>query len=145
MMNILYTFIILLLIIISISVIIKLFSKFNIDKNKKSGLYKYDVLTPIKGNAKNMNYCLSGCVRGSCNRRNKDKNSCKYDFQCSYCQDKNTNMFYINYDDMAKKEILPIYEEKKLDSNETTYINKEIIKNNKYIDKINERIKIINS
>jgi len=144
-MNILYTFIIILLIIISIIVIIKLFSKFNINKNKRDGLYSYDVLTPIKGDAKNMNYCLGGCVRGSCDTQNKSKNSCKYDFQCSYCQDKDTNMFYVNFNNAAKKEILPVYEEENLNYDQTTILNKEIIKNNKYIDKINERIEIMNS
>ena len=110
------------------------------DINEKS----IDVLTPIKGNAKNMNYCLPGCVRGSCNIKNKYKKSCKYDFQCSYCQDKNTNMFYVNYDDAIKKEILPIYEEENLNYDQTRVLNKEIIKNNKYIDKINDEIEIMN-
>lgn len=144
-MNILYTFIIILLIIISIVVIIKLFSKFNINKNKKSGLYSYDVLTPIKDNGKNMNYCLNGCVRGSCNRQNKNKNSCKYDFQCSSCQDKATNMFYVNFNDTLEKEILPVYQEENLNYDQAIVLNKEIIKNNEYIDKINERIEIMNS
>lgn len=143
-MNILYTFIILLLIIISISVIIKLFAKFNIDKNKKSGLYSYDILTPIKGSAKNMNYCLPGCVRGVCNTNsNSNSNSCKYDFQCSTCQDKNTNMFYVNFD--KEQEILPIYQEENLNFDQTTFLNKEIIKNNKYINKLNNKIEIMNS
>ena len=100
-------------------------------------------MLPLKDNAKNMNLCLPGCVRGTCTQPNKNKNFCNYDFQCQYCQDKKTNMFYVNFDN--EKEIVPIYEEKSLNYKETELLNNLIKKDNDYIHLLNKQIKIFNS
>jgi hypothetical protein len=104
---------------------------------------EYEVLTPIKGYGINMNYCLNGCIRGTCKKSNL-QNSCKYDFQCNYCQDRKTNMFYVDFNN--EKEIVPLYEEEsKLTKNQKDLLNDSIDKNNKYINELNKRIKIMNS
>lgn len=143
--NYIYTGIIFIVIIIFILIMILLYSKFAHLENIEDEMLSYEVLTPIKSNGKNMNYCLEGCVRGTCNtQNNSNKNSCKYDFQCQYCQDKKTNMFYVNFDN--EKNIVPLYEEESiLNNDEKNLLNNSIIKNNKYIGQLNNRIKIMNS
>lgn len=92
--DILFSILIVIIIIIIIMIIILLLSKFsNIDKIDDE-MHSYNVQPPIKAEGKNMNYCLPGCIRGMC-KKNNSNNSCKYDFQCQYCQDKDTNMFYV--------------------------------------------------
>ena len=91
MNNILYTLLILFIIILSILIIILFFMKFDESNN----LNEYN-LKIIKGDGKNMNLCMKDCIRGVCNHNSKNKNSCKTDIQCNYCQDPKTNMFYVN-------------------------------------------------
>ena len=141
--NLLFTSVIFIIIIIVLLIIVYLFNIFNIEKNKKKGLSEYGVMLPIKDNAKDMNLCLSGCVRGTCTQPNKNKDFCKHDFQCEYCQDKNTNMFYVNFDN--DKEIVPIYEEESLNYKETEILNNLIKKDNDYIGLLNKKIKLFNS
>ena len=147
MNNIIYTILIILLIIFIIVVICIFIAKFgNLDIDEESDEMKqYKVLMPIKGNGKNMNMCLERCVRGVCKKSNSKK-SCKHDFQCQYCQDKSTNMFYVDFNNNLEREIVPPYEEsEKLNYSQKSALNESIEKNNKYIDKLNKRIKLINS
>jgi len=110
----------------------------------KEHVKSYEVMMPLKANAKNMNPCLPGCVRGTCNTSARKANNCKYDFQCQYCQDPTSNMFYVNFDN--EREILPIYEEEgKLNLTQTQMLNKDIDKNNKYINLLNSKIMMMNS
>lgn len=141
--SILLTVLIFLFTIIGIALIVTLFSKFSY-VNKYKGIKEYQVLMPIKDDARNMNLCPKGCIRGVCNKSNND-NSCKYDFQCDYCQDKKTNMFYVNFETEKEREIIPVYEEKSLNYNQTELLNKEINKNNTYINALNKKIKIMNT
>ena len=133
--------IIIIVIIISIMLLLSKFSSDNNDNNDE--MLSYYVQTPIKDDGENMNYCLEGCIRGTCKKSNL-KNSCKNDFQCQYCQDKKTNMFYVNFDN--EREIVPLYEEdNKLNEEEKLLLNESIKKNNIYIDQLNHRIEILNS
>jgi len=142
--NYIYSGVIFIVIVIFILIMVLLYSKFAHLENIDDEMLSYQVLTPIKSNAKNMNYCLDGCVRGACNKKNSKKNSCNFDFQCQYCQDKKTNMFYVNFDD--EKNIVPLYEEESLlNDDQKILLNKAIKKNNIYIDQLNSRIKIMNS
>jgi hypothetical protein len=99
---------------------------------------------PIKGDSsKDMNYCLDGCVRGACKLSSNNPKSCKYDFQCEYCQDKDTNMFYVDFN--QEREILPLYEEQKnLNYSQDQLLNDQIEENNEYIKKLNKQIRIDN-
>jgi hypothetical protein len=144
--NIIFSFAILIFLLSCVSVIIYLLKKYGYNDEIK-GLKEYKVLDdniklPLKGNGKNMNSCLPGCIRGMCGK--KGGNNCKYDFQCQYCQDVKTNMFYVNFDN--EREIVPLYEEeKKLTIPQENLLNDEIKKNNEYIHKLNDRIKLIES
>lgn len=144
MSNILYNIIILLIIIIFVLCIIGSYSKYtNINKND-SEMVEYDVLTSLKGKSKDMNLCLPGCMRGACNKSKNLLNNCKYDFQCQYCTDKKTKMFYVDFNN--EREILPLYEEeKKLTYSQRELLNKSIEKNNKYINLLNHKIELLNS
>jgi len=139
--NIIITIIILFSLLIFILIIVLLYSKINnniLDPSKKV----YDI-EPAKGNGRNLNMCQPGCIRGICNKTNKI-DSCKYDFQCNMCQDRITNMFYINSN--KEKYIKPIYEESKnLNYSQTKSLDKEIDKNNIYIKDLNNLIKKLNS
>lgn len=136
-----YEFIILFLTILFVILFIFFFAKIINQDNMK----EYDVLSDIKGNGKNMNYCLDGCVRGAC-EKNKSPDSCKFDFQCQYCQDKNTNMFYVDFNNKNEKELLPLYEEESnMSIDQKNMLNDNIEKNNKYIEDLNKKIKYMNS
>jgi len=156
--NTFFSIIILFIILALIFVLIYFVSK-NINNPDINGMKEYKVLDtgdaklPLKGNGKNMNNCLPGCIRGVCNKRKNGSegrvgggNNCKYDFQCQYCQDVKTNMFYVNFDN--EREIVPLYEEEKehkLPLKQKDLLNDEIKKNNEYIHKLNDRIKHIES
>jgi hypothetical protein len=141
--SLIYTFLILFFIIILIIVIIVIISKFSKIDDVESEMHEYTILTPIKDKSTNMNNCLEGCVRGTCNKTNS-KDSCKYDFQCQYCNDLKTSMFYVNYDN--EREIIPVYEEEdKLTNKQKNKLNESIINNNIYIKQLNDKIKMMNS
>ena len=141
--HLLFTIFSIIFLFIIIIVIIKILSKNNFNVSEEN-IKSYDVILTEGQYSKNMNYCLPGCIRGTCNQSNDEKNSCKYDFQCSYCQDENTNMFYVNNN--PARNIQPIYEEEhNLNYNEIEILNNSIDKNNEYIDQLNEKIEIINS
>jgi hypothetical protein len=144
--NIILSTFVLLFFLALISILIYFLKKYA-NNDRISGMKEYkiadsDVKLPLKGNGKNMNTCLPGCIRGVCS--GKGGNNCKYDFQCQYCQDVKTNMFYVNFDN--EREIVPLYqEEKNLTLPQKNLLNNEIKKNNEYIHKLNERIKLIES
>ena len=80
------------LILILVGIIIYCYAKYGGYKDfVESELLEYKVLTSNKTN----NICLQGCVKGVCEKQNNNPLECKYNFQCSYCQDKDTNMFYV--------------------------------------------------
>lgn len=140
-MKITFTVLIFIIVILLIIGLVMLYSKNAVSSpSNYKGMKTYQVLTPIKDDGGNMNLCPSGCVRGVCNKGG----NCNYDFQCQYCQDSNTNMFYVNFNN--SKKILPAYaEEETLNYSEIQMLNKSIDKNNKYIDLLNQRIQMINS
>lgn len=128
--------------IILILIFIKIYYTFNVvgvvdDSEMKS----YNILTPIHGDGKNMNLCPKGCIRGACNKK---MGGCNYDFQCQYCNDQKTNMFFVDMND--ERQIIPLYEEEeKLNSNQKNRLNESISKNNEYIEILNKKIMMMNS
>ena len=134
-------FLLLVLIIIFAIIFIYLFAL--LTKNLvKEEIKEYQVID-FKDNGDEMNYCLPGCIRGACKKTN-DNNSCKFDFQCEYCQDNKTNMFYVDYNN--EREIIPLYEEEnKLNYQQKNRLNQSIEKNNQYIQSLNKKIMLMNS
>jgi ABC-type sugar transport system permease subunit len=140
--NLLITFLVLFGVIILIIIFIQIYYKFTNIDNSESKMKEYDVIMPpIRGDAKNMNNCPKGCIRGACAKKN---GGCNYDFQCQYCNDEKTNMFFVDMNDERK--IIPLYEEEeKLNSNQKNRLNQDIAKNNQYIDILNKKIMMMNS
>jgi hypothetical protein len=125
--------------IILILIFIKIYYTFNVVDD--SGMKSYNILTPIHGDGKNMNLCPKGCIRGACNKK---MGGCNYDFQCQYCNDQKTNMFFVDMND--ERQIIPLYEEEeKLNSNQKNRLNESISKNNEYIEILNKKIMMMNS
>ena len=108
------------------------------EENKESN--EYTVILPHNGPANNMNDCLRGCQRGACLDKSmkSGEKHCKFDFQCQYCRDKDTNMFYTNGNYDNESNIVPEYED--AEQNEIVSLNKMIKKNNLYIKDMNEII-----
>lgn len=128
--------------IILILIFIKIYYTFNVvGVVDDSEIKSYNILTPIHGDGKNMNLCPKGCIRGACNKK---MGGCNYDFQCQYCNDKKTNMFFVDMND--ERQIIPLYEEEeKLNSNQKNKLNESISKNNEYIEILNKKIMMMNS
>ena len=112
------------------------FGRLFFDNNNNNKVY--DIHLPIKGNGLNKNLCPTGCIRGSCDVKNK-KSKCHYNYECNYCQDPKTNMFYVNYTN--EETIIPLVKQKGYNDE----LNNIIRKNNIYINELDERIKILNS
>ena len=128
-MNIELTILLLLLVIAFVIIIISIFAKIICDNYSFHGTS-----------------CPKGCVRGVCNKSSsdEDKDSCKYDFQCDYCKDNKTDQFYIDLNN--NREIIPLYyTSKNMDKDDIYKLNDMINKNNKYIQALDEKIKIMNS
>jgi len=103
----------------------------------------YEFQLPIKGDGANKNICPKGCIRGVCEKKNGSK--CKHDYNCNYCRDETTNMFYVNSSLQNEDKILPEYEEsKKITKSSRDILNEKILANNLYIDNLNNKIKEIN-
>jgi hypothetical protein len=154
MNNLLYSLIALFFIIILITILCFVIYKFSPINNIDSEMHEYNVLLknnnvslknnnvslPLTGNGNNMNWCPSGCVRGTCTKGKE----CVYDFQCQYCEDKKTKMFYVNFD--QERNILPLLEEqKRLSEPQKDDLNMTIQDNNNYIKKLNIEIRKMNS
>lgn len=105
------------------------------------GKKEYNFLYPNSFIANNIDQCPSGCVRGVCNDNNNIGN-CTNDYQCSYCADEETNMFYVDFDN--RQEILYKYN-KNSSNKKTKSLNEKIEENNNYISDLNVHIKDINS
>ena len=133
------TFLVIIILII-IVIILCYFGYYVMTKivDKESG--EYTIILPHNGPANNMNDCLRGCQRGGClNKSDKSgEKHCKFDFQCQYCRDKDTNMFYTNGNYDNESNIVPEYED--AEQNEIESLNKMIKKNNLYIKDMNEII-----
>lgn len=70
---------------------------------KKNNIY--DILEETqKGNKPNQNMlrCPNGCVRGRCD---VGKNGCKYDYQCTFCKDTLTKLFYTDQNNILEKKM----------------------------------------
>ena len=117
-----------------------------VKEKEEAELKKYSIKMPVKGNVQNMNNCPVGCVRGACNHKNNNNklsHMCTFDYQCQYCNDNKTNMFYVSGDYEYDKEINPKYAENQKPT-ELDNLNNSIKNNNKYIDELNISIKKMN-
>ena len=75
---------------------------------------------------------------------NNGQAGCKYDYQCSYCTDRNTKRFFVDFGN--RNEIIPVYEEqKKLLPKQSNTLNDQIKENNEYIHELNEEIEYRNN
>lgn len=133
-----FIFIFLVLIIILLTYLI--INKTNLIVNYK-GKKEYNFTYPKSFIAENIDQCPAGCIRGVCNVNDKVGN-CLNDYQCSYCADEETNMFYVDFENRG--EILHEYN-KSTDNNKTKTLNEKIKENNEYIYDLNNHIKDINS
>ena len=115
-------------------------NKTNLIVNYK-GKKEYNFLYPKSFVADNIDQCPPGCVRGVCDKK-EIKGHCFNDYQCSYCADEETNMFYVDFDNRG--EILYKYN-KNYNNKKTKKLNKKIKENNNYISDLNVHIKDINS
>ena len=118
--------------------------------NKTNIIVKHNTETNIynmsKGNyaSKYLDLCKKGCIRGRCRTNNSNsKDYCKYDFQCNYCKDRETNQFYVDLTNY--EEVLPDYDlQEELSKNQSEDLNNEIKENNEYIDDLNDKIRKYN-
>jgi hypothetical protein len=119
-----------------------------VKEKEDAELKKYTITMPVKGNGQNMNNCPRGCVRGACKHKNNNNNKlshmCTFDYQCQYCNDRKTNMFYVSGDYENEKEIVPKYAEHQQPS-ELDNLNNSIKNNNVYINELNSAIKKMNN
>lgn len=132
-------------IIISIIIIIALllFIIYNYSPITKidNNVHTYDIHN-LKGTSDHMLSCPNGCIRGVCNKNNKN-HTCNYDFNCQYCIDKNTKNFYVNFN--KERNIIPVLEEENLNLSQKTLLNNYIQENNNYIKELNTEIKNYNT
>jgi hypothetical protein len=124
--------------------------------NKGSKIYNIEL--PMHADAKNKNLCPPNCIRGRCNLLYKPQeedeeeekqyntkkiSKCKYDYQCNYCKDPNTNQFYVN--NYKEKEIINELEKKPhLTPIQKHILNDDINGYNEYIHKLNNKILKVN-
>ena len=145
------TFVISIIIVIIVILVIALLYTI-LDKKNNKNATEYKFVLPFSGNGENMNNCPKGCVRGRCethnsnkpenhdnkhNKHNKHNLHCKYDFDCQYCRNPDTNMFYVDGNYNNEKIIIPHYDDKNYNQSQ---LNREIIADNKYIHELNEEI-----
>ena len=139
--NMLYNLLVFIGIILIIIILVQSYFKFTNPRDSESKMKEYDIHLPIEGDAKNMNNCPQGCIRGACNKK---IGGCNYDFQCQYCRDDKTNMFFVDMNDERRIQAL-LEEEEKLNSTQKNRLNEDIEKNNKYIEILNKKIMMMNS
>lgn len=132
--GIIFFIIILMIIMLSIYFIIDKTNLIVKDKDLKEYSYPY----PKSFVSNYLEKCPLGCIRGVCKRMNGNQ-GCKYDYQCSYCTDRKTGRFFVDFG--KRDEILPVYEEqKKISPKQSSALNREIEHNNEYIHELNEEI-----
>lgn len=135
-------FFIIILIIIFI-VVYLIINKSNIIVKEK-GIKQYDYPYPKSFVSNYLKKCPLGCIRGVCRRMNNGQTGCKYDYQCSYCTDRHTKRFFVDFGN--RNEIIPVYEEqKKLLPKQSNTLNNQIKENNEYINELNEEIEYRNN
>ncbi len=134
--------------IIIILICIILYILFDLIKEKLREYEKikeYEIKMPKKGDGKNFLYCPKGCDRGVCKDKkqgeNRVKDHCQFDFQCQYCEDRNTHMFYVGGNFENERDILPTYTQPKIQLSDYEKLNKRIDENNQYIQQLNKNIK----
>jgi len=139
-----YIFTFVIMVILILLIIYYLINNTNYIYKHQKGLKIYNIQSISKGyNSKNMLKCKEGCSRGICQNRDTE-NGCKYDYQCNYCIDENTDKFYVNF--TGYKKLLPEYDiQNKLSKNQKNNLNYEIEENNEYIDNLNEQINEYNN
>ncbi len=123
--------------IIIILICIILYILFDLIKEKLREYEKikeYEIKMPKKGDGKNFLYCPKGCDRGVCKDKkqgeNRVKDHCQFDFQCQYCEDRNTHMFYVGGNFENERDILPTYTQPKIQLSDYEKLNKNIKKEN---------------
>jgi len=132
------------LIILILLIIYYLINNTNYIYKHQKGLKIYNIQSMSRGNdSKNMLKCKKGCIRGICKDKNLE-NGCKYDYQCNYCIDENTDKFYVNY--TGYKKLLPDYElQEELSTHQHSKLNNKIQQNNENINILNKQINKNNS
>ena len=124
--------IILFILVLTFFLIYELYPMFN-----NTGKKEYEIKLPIKGDGANKNICPRGCVRGVCRKWKHSK--CKHDYECNYCRDRKTDMFYVDFNNEST--IVPQYEESKnLKKTDRDILNEKIFANNIYINNLNKKI-----
>lgn len=132
--------------IIVVCVVIILYLFFTLLKNKMKEdkeMKKYFILKEAKtGDGKNFLDCPLGCDRGICKTKDsKNMNHCQYNFQCQYCEDRNTHQFYVGANFENEQKIIPTYSQKEIRSEDVFPLNKDIQNNNEYIKQLNKKIR----
>ena len=122
---------------------------YNIIDNNTNNKYKnLPFHSYYSGKSKHMKKCPNGCIRGRCdyNKYCRDHfppypKCCAFDFQCNYCKDVDTGLYYIQpgYDDNIENKY-----NKQMNESQTEIMNRDIKNNNQYINRINRKIKNIN-
>jgi hypothetical protein len=64
-----------------------------------------------------------------------------YNFQCQYCEDRNTHQFYVGANFENEQKIIPTYSQKEIRSEDVFPLNKDIQNNNEYIKQLNKKIR----
>ena len=90
--GIIFFVIILMIIMLSIYFIINKTNLIVKDKDLKEYTYPY----PKSFVSNYLEKCPLGCIRGVCKRMNGNQ-GCKYDYQCSYCTDRKTGRFFVDF------------------------------------------------
>lgn len=135
-------------IVILILIAIILYILFDLIKEKLKEyetIKEYEIKMPRKGDGKNFLYCPQGCDRGVCKDKKQGdqriKGHCQFDFECQYCEDRNTHMFYVGGNFENERDILPTYSQPKIQLSDFEKLNKHIDENNLYVQQLNEKIK----
>ena len=107
---------ILLILVIMIFSGIMLWVVYKIVEKSSNNMYKQLPFHAVYvGSGKNMKICPKGCTRGVCdlNKYCKDHHGpkpkcCAFDFQCNYCKDPKTGLFYLEpgYNPKYKRSII---------------------------------------
>lgn len=142
-MNLLYI-LLLLTIFIIIGIIFSILIVQYYYPNNKLNIINFQSI--YKDNSKNLKNCPKGCIRGVCSNKSNNNSSqyCKYDFNCNYCNDVDTENYYL--DTVSNPKLTQKYNsiQQELNENNINDINKKIKEQNIYINKLNQQIKKMN-
>ncbi len=101
----------------------------------------YDFQLPKQGDGKNFLLCPLGCKRGICENKINNKDNCLFDFQCQYCEDRESGQFYVSSNYQNQFKIIPTYSQKEIRTDDFDILNEDIKKNNEYVRQLNLKIK----